>query len=102
MAAARRSFKDMSDFFSNSSSREKTLASGKMAKDRLRVIVYHDRVNTSYPFLNRMKEEIVQVITKFVDIDQESLDMNFHVEGDTEVLAMSIPILAGRPKREFR
>ena len=82
--------------------REKNMTSKQMAKERLRLIVYHDRVSVSYPFLNRMREEIIQVISKFVDIDRENLDMNFHVEGDTEVLAVSIPILPGRPKRGFR
>jgi len=82
--------------------RDKKATSGQMAKDRLRLIVYHDRVSVSYPFLSRMKEEIIQVISKFVEIDREGLEVNFQVEGDTEVLAVSIPILPSRARRETR
>ena len=39
-----------------------------------------------------MKEEIIKVITKFVEVEEERLEINFEVEGDREVLAVNIPL----------
>ena len=56
---------------------EETLApsSGNAARERLHLVLMQDRVNVSVDFLDLMKEEIIQVIKKYIDIDEKSIDV---------------------------
>ncbi len=45
------------------------------AKDRLQVVLIHDRFNLPPEKLREMKEEILAVISKYVSVDRESVDI---------------------------
>lgn len=49
--------------------------SGSTAKDRLQVVLIHDRFNLPPEKLREMKEEILAVISKYVAVDRESVDI---------------------------
>lgn len=46
-----------------------------VAKDRLKLVLIHDRANCSTKILEMMKNDIIQVIAKYMDIDNEELDI---------------------------
>ena len=46
-----------------------------MAKERLKLVLIHDRANVSPQLLEMMKNEIIQVISHYLDIDTEGLDI---------------------------
>lgn len=46
-----------------------------VAKDRLKLVLIHDRANCSTKVLEMMKNDIIQVISKYMDIDNEELDI---------------------------
>ncbi|MBE7023597.1 MAG: cell division topological specificity factor MinE [Clostridia bacterium] len=46
------------------------------AKDRLKLVLVHDRANVSPEFLEKIKDEIMQVIAKYVDVSDGELDIN--------------------------
>lgn len=46
-----------------------------VAKDRLKLVLIHDRANCSTKVLEMMKNDIIQVIAKYMDIDNEELDI---------------------------
>ncbi len=53
--------------------------SAKTAKDRLTIAIMSDRSNDSFPFLDELKAEIIEVVKKYVgvkkvDIQKETLD----------------------------
>jgi cell division topological specificity factor len=48
---------------------------GRTAKDRLQFILVHDRINLPPERLKQMKEEILAVISKYVEIDRERVDI---------------------------
>ena len=45
------------------------------AKERLHLVLMQDRANVSADFLELMKQEIIEVIKKYIDIDESSIDV---------------------------
>ena len=82
---------DIFSFFKRSSSKS-------IAKDRLKLVLVHDRANCSTKILEMMKNDIIQVIAKYMDIDNEDLDIQISQtpSGDNNesvpVLYANIPI----------
>lgn len=46
-----------------------------VAKDRLKLVLIHDRANVSPQFLEMLKSEIIKVITNYMDVDESALDI---------------------------
>lgn len=72
--------------------------SGNVAKDRLKLVLIHDRMNCSTELLEMMRADIIAVISKYVDIDTEELNLEvstIQCEKDGQkspVLSANIPI----------
>src|SRR5580692_8627476 len=69
--------------------------SAKMvAKDRLRLVLMHDRADIPAPMLEQMRLEIMAVLSKYVDIDEKALEVNLECADDDKTVALvaSIPI----------
>lgn len=60
---------DLSKLFSRSKN------SKDLAKERLKLVLIHDRANVSPQFLEMVKGEIIKVISNYMDVDEESLDI---------------------------
>ena len=45
------------------------------AKERLHLVLAQDRANISADFLEMMKQEIIEVIKKYIDIDEKAIDV---------------------------
>lgn len=45
------------------------------AKERLHLVLMQDRANVSADFLELMKQEIIEVIKKYIDIDEQAIDV---------------------------
>lgn len=71
-------------------------SSKELAKDRLRLILIHDRSTVSPDLLESIKEDILKVLSKYVEIDSEEIDVKMtkmeEIEGDSPALIASIPI----------
>lgn len=69
------------------------------AKERLHLVLVQDRVNVSADFLDLMKQEIIEVIKKYIDIDEAAMDVSLtnreNEDGTkgTPALYANIPIL---------
>lgn len=81
---------DIFKLFSNKPS------SKEVAKERLKLILIHDRQDLSPELLESMKNEILQVISKYVVIDDEDVEVKLTKtdasEGYSPALIASIPI----------
>ncbi len=66
--------------------------SKKAAKDRLRLVLVHDRTNLSPHIMESLKEDLISVISKYLEIDEEGLDVSFDQEEETTALIANIPI----------
>ncbi|MDD4493611.1 MAG: cell division topological specificity factor MinE [Eubacteriales bacterium] len=52
----------------------KQKCSNETAKERLKLVLVHDRANVSPQFLEMVKSEIVRVISNYMEIDEDALD----------------------------
>lgn len=53
----------------------KKKASGDMAKDRLKLLLVSDRANCSPETMELIKNDIIKVISKYMEVDAEALDI---------------------------
>ena len=53
----------------------KKKSSGNVAKDRLKLVLVSDRANCSSEMMEMMKKDIIEVISRYMDIDAEALDV---------------------------
>jgi cell division topological specificity factor len=72
--------------------------SADIAKQRLQLVLTQDRTNISPETLNLLKDEIVAVISKHIEIDAENVEVNITGDASGHRLTANIPVL-GRPGR---
>ncbi|MCI1959249.1 MAG: cell division topological specificity factor MinE [Clostridia bacterium] len=84
--------------------RKKEPASGSVAKDRLKLVLVHDRANCSSQVLEMLKGDIIKVISNYMEIDEDELDINITQtrsednNGTVPVLYANIPIKSMKRK----
>ena len=67
-------FENITKFFKKFGKNEKS-KSKTTAKERLHLVLAQDRANISADFLDMMRQEIIEVIKKYIDIDEEAIDV---------------------------
>ena len=67
-------FQGIVNFFKKLSKKEKK-DSSNTAKERLHLVLMQDRANVSADFLELMRKEIIEVIKKYIDIDEKAIDV---------------------------
>ena len=83
----------------------KKKSSGTMAKDRLKLLLISDRANCSPEVMEAIKNDIIKVISKYMEIDCEGLDIQITqtesegTNGSVPALCANIPILDMRQKK---
>ena len=70
--------------------RKKT--SGTIAKDRLKLLLVSDRANCSPEMMEMIKNDIIHVISKYMEIDAEGVEIQI-LETDSETTNGKIPAL---------
>jgi len=73
--------------------------SSEVAKERLRLVLAHDRSDISPALLDTLKDEIVTVISRHVAIDAEGVQVTFSQSAHETRLVADIPLLARRGRR---
>ena len=79
---------------------DQTSKSKDAAKERLHLVLMQDRANVSADFLELMKQEIIEVIKKYIDVDETSIDVRLtnkdNGDGTTGAPALyaNIPIVS--------
>ena len=67
-----------------------------IAKERLRLVLVHDRSSVSPEFLEKIKVEMIAVISKYLEIDESNTVINIHKNDGTAVLEANLAIKAVR------
>ena len=93
-------FESIIAFFKNTKKSEKNANSSKdAAKERLHLVLMQDRANVSADFLDLMRQEIIDVIKKYIEIDEKEIDVRLtnkqNTDGTTGAPALyaNIPII---------
>jgi len=67
-----------------------------VAKERLQIIVAHERGARNRPsYLPLLEKEILEVIRKYVQVEQDDVKINLEREGNCEVLELNV-VLPGQ------
>jgi cell division topological specificity factor len=67
-------------------------ASANIAKERLRLVLVHDRTNVSPQFLEALKEDLIGVISRYMEIDEENMDVTLQSAENQVALVANIPV----------
>lgn len=72
-----------------------------VACNRLRVVLMQDRTNLTPELLQRMRRELIELLSKYVEMDKDALELNFDQEGDQMALMLSIPVIRAKDEKEI-
>lgn len=94
-------FESIINFFKNIGKAQKEQVKSKdAAKERLHLVLMQDRANVSADFLDLMKQEIIEVIKKYIEVDENAIDVRLtnkdNGDGTTGAPALyaNIPIMS--------
>ncbi len=83
------------DFFTRSEE-----GAGKIAKERLRIVIVQDRIGLTAETLEKMKGDLIQLFSKYVDIDPDNMDISFEKIDSRELaIVATIPIKTRTSRR---
>jgi cell division topological specificity factor len=68
-------------------------SSAKEAKERLRLVLIHDRTDISPQLLENLRVEMIAVLTKYMDIDESKIEMDLDHDDRAVALVANIPVL---------
>ena len=69
------------------------------AKERLKLVLIHDRTDLSQEELSEMKNELLAVISKHVEIDPEAVKITMKQEGREQKLTADIPLKTAQRRK---
>ena len=75
--------------------------SKETATNRLKLVLLHDRTNLDTITMQKLREQLIEVISKYIEIDNEALDLSLEGEGDSIALMLNIPVVKARTKEEI-
>ncbi|HHT36539.1 MAG: cell division topological specificity factor MinE [Candidatus Wallacebacter cryptica] len=75
-----------------------TESSKDRAKERLRLVLVHDRAILSPGLLEALKEDMIAVLSKYMEIDEESLEVNLDSSDESVALVANIPVRSVKRK----
>ena len=90
----------MTRFFDRLRSRRDEPTSGRVAKERLRLVLTHDRSGISPTLLDTLKDEIIAVISSHVSVDVRGVQVTISQTGHESSLVADIPLAARRGPRK--
>ncbi|MCL4424985.1 MAG: cell division topological specificity factor MinE [Firmicutes bacterium] len=63
-----------------------------IAKERLRLVLVHDRASVAPQFLEHLKGDLIEVISRYMEIDDKGTEINLTSGEESVALVASIPI----------
>ena len=76
-------------------------ASKAVAANRLKLVLMQDRTNLTPKILEQMRGELIDLLSKYLEMDKELLELNFEQEGDQVALMLSIPVIRAKDEDEI-
>ncbi len=86
------------EFFSKTEEKDKTK---DVARNRLKLVLMQDRTNLNPRLLERLRGEMIDLLSKYVVMDKELLELNFTPEDDQLALMLSIPVIRAKDEEEI-
>lgn len=74
--------------------------SANAAKERLKLVLIHDRTDLPPGVLENLKDELIQVISRYVAIDPTAVRIEMEQDGRQQRLLADIPLQTAQRKRK--
>jgi len=68
----------------------KKTKSASVAKDRLTIAIMSDRNHDTYPFMDELKAEIIEVVKKYIGV--RTIEIKKESDGDFEALSIDVQL----------
>ena len=78
---------------------KESASSKTVAKERLRLVLVHDRASISPAMLNKLREDLIKVISNYMEIDEAALEFNLLQDDNEVALVANIPVV--KMKRDY-
>ena len=66
--------------------------SGQIAKERLQVVLIHDRASVSPETMEQLKGDIITVLSKYMDINRNAMEITLENDANSVALVANIPV----------
>ncbi|PID73710.1 MAG: cell division topological specificity factor MinE [Desulfobacterales bacterium] len=73
--------------------------SKNIAKKRLKFTLIYDKLEISDDILENLQKDMVEVISRYFEIDRDSLKLDIHRSDDLAALVVNSPILSAKRRR---
>lgn len=84
----------MANFFDRLLNRQPKSAT--LAKERLQLVLINDRTSMTAQSLADLKDDLINVVSRHVDIDRDAVKVEMHKEGRSQRLIANIPLRSSR------
>ena len=89
-------------FFRQTDAEQQAESAKDTACNRLRVVLMQDRTNLTPELMERMRREMVELLSRYVEMDKEALELNLEQDGEQVALMLSIPVIRARDEEEIK
>lgn len=69
-------------------------SSKNVAKERLRLVLVHDRATVAPERFEALKEDLIRAVSSYVEIDREGMEINLSQRNDSMAIVANIPVKA--------
>ena len=76
-------------------------ASKYVATNRLKLVLMQDRTNLTPKVLEQMRSELIDLLSKYLEMDKDMLELNFEQDGEQVALMLSIPVIRAKDEEEI-
>lgn len=75
--------------------------SKSVAQNRLKLVLMQDRTNLTPKVLEQMRGEMIELLSKYLEMDKDLLELNFEQDGNQVALMLSIPVIRAKDEEEI-
>ena len=69
------------------------------AKERLQLVLVHDRTNLPTGVMEELRDELIEVISRHIDVDRDSVVIEIAQDGRKQRLLAEIPLMPANRRR---
>ncbi len=84
---------------------DKSASSKEVAKERLRLVLVHDRVNVTPEHMEALRNDLIRVISSYLEINEEEMEISLEKNDSSVALVANIPVnkvKRGEPQARVR
>lgn len=72
------------------------VASKDIARERLKLMLVHDRVDMEPELMEALKDDLIRAISRYLEVDRSAMEVSLHREAAAVALVATIPVRAVR------